>query len=477
MTRLFDVVIVGSGAAGVAASIEAVAVGSEVLVVDQLPYLGGTARISGGGTLAVGTKMQEEFGVKDSVEVAVNDWLNANGPDDRPWAEYYANRSLNEVYRWAERRGVPWDHLKPPEEGNSIPRRHYPRNGGLAMMEALIQSVKDRVEWRTSATCQSLIREDGRFSGINLLDSKSGRTEEIRARAVVFTTGGYCSNLDLILEFAPNLGRYRIMEGSGEGAKGLGHQILRRQDVAFTHLGHMCLYCYATPDYKDPQGRRGLVIRKIHGNIWVNAQGQRFHNEVDYGADRGTRAYMAQDPPQVWAILDSTMASHAEVADPDYRRGDEIFLEKVIELFDNSPYVKKHSTIEGLASKIGVNPTTLTDTVKTYNTYFEQNLKRDPQFDKPLTGLKPIDAPPFYAIQFFLLARKSLGGVATNLQGQVLTRNFTPIPGLYAAGELASPARCHIGYLGHTIGQCLLSGRLAGAGASRETGHGDGTLR
>jgi fumarate reductase flavoprotein subunit len=219
------------------------------------------------------------------------------------------------------------------------------------------------------------------------------------------------------------------------------------------------------------------VIRRIHGNIWVNAEGKRFHNEVDYGADRGTRAYMAQDPPRVWSLLDSAMVRNAEVVDPYYREGDAVFVDRVMELFDQSPYIKKDANIENLAPKIGVSPAALAETVRSYNRSFEQRLTHDPQFGKPLTGLTPLDHPPFYAVQFGLLARKSLGGAATNLRGQVLNRKLEPIPGLFAAGELASPAGCHIGYLGHTIGQCLLSGRLAGAGASSETGHGDGTLR
>ena len=87
-----DILIVGAGAAGVAAAIEAEQSGANVMLIDQLPYLGGAARVSGGGCIAVGTKLQASMGIQDTVEQAVSDWLACNGVDDEPWARYYLSR-------------------------------------------------------------------------------------------------------------------------------------------------------------------------------------------------------------------------------------------------------------------------------------------------------------------------------------------------------------------------------------------------
>ena len=467
-----DILIVGAGAAGVAAAIEAEQSGANVKLIDQLSYLGGAARVSGGGCIAVGTQLQASMGIQDTVEQAVSDWLGCNGVDDEPWARYYLSRSLKEVYMWGEDRGVLWEKLKSPEEGNSVSRRHYPFNAGEGLMDSLIEGVKGRIKWMTETMCRGLIMDDGRVVGINT--SNSSGEEEIRAKAVILTTGGFCSNLDLIQEYAPHLREYRIMEGSGEGSKGLGHVMLKEMDAIFPHLGEMCLYCYATPDYRDPTGKRGLVFRQIHENIWINAMGRRFHNEVEYGADKGTKAFMSQNPPKVWSILDERMARRAEVVDPYYREGGKVFAERVKELFDNSPHIIRAPTIEALAKKIEVPPDNLSETVRDYNSYFETQPAEDLEFGKPLEGLLPLTSPPFYAIHFLLLARKSLGGVGTNFHCQVMHKNQKPIPGLYAAGEIASIGGCHPGYLGHILGQCLLSGRMAGAWASNEAGYGEG---
>lgn len=105
-------------------------------------------------------------------------------------------------------------------------------------------------------------------------------------------------------------------------------------------------------------------------------------------------------------------------------------------------------------------------------------LRGDPDFGQPLADRRPSLAPPFYAFQFFPMARKSFGGVKTDLSCRVLDRHFEPIAGLFAAGELAGMAGGHIngkgGLEGTMFAPCLFSGRVAGAWAAREAGRGPG---
>ena len=90
----------------------------------------------------------------------------------------------------------------------------------------------------------------------------------------------------------------------------------------------------------------------------------------------------------------------------------------------------------------------------------------DPDFGRPLAGLKPIDEPPYYAIQFFAAGRKNLGGVRTNENCQVVRASGEPVAGLFAAGEVAGMAGGRIngqGALeGTMLGPSLYSGRVAG---------------
>ena len=130
-----------------------------------------------------------------------------------------------------------------------------------------------------------------------------------------------------------------------------------------------------------------------------------------------------------------------------------------------NPYVYKADTLEELAEKAGVNVKAFLKTVDTYNYYCETH---DAQFGKRESYLKPIVKAPFYATKFFPGAYGTLGGIKVNHYMEVITPDFQPIPGLYAAGT----DTCTIygdSYMfllpGNTMGYALNSGRMAGENA------------
>jgi predicted oxidoreductase len=249
----------------------------------------------------------------------------------------------------------------------------------------------------------------------------------------------------------------------------------------FTHMEHIWFYVYATPDYRDPQQRRGLVFRMTPGYIWFNQQGRRFHNESVTGGASATPALLAQNPPHAWALADTPMLAKVDVADPYYRRGDVIDRAKVQELLDNSPYIKKAATLEEVGKKTGVEDLeNFLAEIDEYNRCFDAGLEKEPKFGKSLKASKKFDTPPYYAIQIFPLARKNFGGVKTDLRCRVLNKYFEPIPGLFAAGEVAGMAGGHIngkaGLEGTMLGPSVFSGRVAGAWAANEAGFGPGFI-
>jgi predicted oxidoreductase len=172
------------------------------------------------------------------------------------------------------------------------------------------------------------------------------------------------------------------------------------------------------------------------------------------------------------------MTAKMEVADPYYRDGDKVRRDKVQELLDNSPYIKKANTLAELARKIEVDMESFLSTMERYDKAFDDGLEREPEFGKSLKLSKKFDTPPYYAVQLFPLARKNFGGVKTDLQCRVLNKYFEPIPGLYAAGEVAGMAGGHIngkaGLEGTMLGPSIFSGRVAGAWAAHEAGFGPG---
>ncbi len=474
-----DIAIVGSGGAGMAAGIEARDAGARVVAFEKAAEPGGAAKISGGGCFIVGSPMQKERGIEDTPDLAFDDWMKWGGPSaDAVWARYYIEHSLHDLYFWAEGLGAKWVHMM-PQEGNTVMRWTKTENNGLGLMTHLIEGFRARGGEIVSDTEITRIKLDGgRVTGIEGINAETGDKVDVTCKTVVVTTGGFNSNLDMILEIRPELANGKIMEGSGPGSTGSGHKLLSQVGGYLTHMENIWFYAYATPDYRDPNQRRGLAFRQVPGYIWVNQQGRRFHNEALSGGNSASPALLAQSPRHAWAIMDAPMRDNIAIADPYYRVGDEANREKIEELFNNSPFVKKAATLAELANEIDVDGPAFLDTVERYNEAFEQGLDNEPEFGKPLASSKKFDTAPYFAMQIFPLARKNFGGVKTDIGCRVLDKHFEPIQGLYAAGEVAGMAGGHIngsaGLEGTMLGPSIFSGRVAGGWAAHEAGHGGG---
>jgi predicted oxidoreductase len=474
-----DVAIVGGGGAGVAAGIEARDAGARVVAFEKDSGPGGAAIVSGGGCLIVGSPLQQQNGIHDTPDLAFKDWIAWGGPSaDEVWARYYIEHSLHDLYHWAESFGAKWADLK-EQEGNSVVRWTRTERNGLGLMTQLIAGLRAKGgEIVPDTEITALNVEDGRVTGLEGRNAKTGKPVSVQSKAVVIATGGFNSNLDMVLEFSPALGNHKILEGSGRNSTGSGHKMVRRVGGYLTHMDHNWFYAYATPDYRDPAQRRGLVFRQAPGYIWVNQQGRRFHNEAVSGGNSASPALMAQSPRHAWAIMDTPMTAPMEIADPYYRDGDKVARAKVVELLNNSPFIRKADTLAELATKMEVDAPTFLATVERYNQACAQRLEIEPEFGKPLKSSKAFDTPPYYAVQMFPLARKNFGGVKTDLQCRVLDKHFEPIVGHYAAGEVAGMAGGHIngraGLEGTMLGPSIFSGRVAGGWAAHEAGHGCG---
>ncbi len=474
-----DVAIIGGGGAGIPAAIEVARAGGKALVLEGAAECGGTAAISGGGCCIVGTPLQKAQGINDTPDMAFEDWVKwGGGQADEVWARYYLEHSLHDLYHWAENCGVKWVDMK-AQEGNRVLRWHRPDNNGLGLMTALIKTARSmpNITIMTATKAGKLNTESSRVAGLSA--TKDHQTFDIRSKTVVVATGGFNSNLDMVLEHRPEFRNFRVMEGSGFGATGEGHKMIGELGGYFTHMECIWFYVYATPDYRDPRQRRGLVFRMVPGYIWFNQQGRRFHNESRTGGASATPALLAQNPPHAWAIADTPMLAKIDVADPYYRRGDIIDRAKVEELLNNSPFIKKANTLEELGKQCGFEDRkNFLGEVEAYNKAFDAELDKDPKFGKSLKDSKKFDTPPYYAMQIFPLARKNFGGAKTDLHCRALNKYFEPIPGLYAAGEVAGMAGGHIngknGLEGTMLGPSIFSGRVAGAWAAHEAGFGPG---
>jgi predicted oxidoreductase len=468
-----DVVVAGTGGAGLAAAIEARRAGATVLMLDCDASFGGASVISGGGCFIVGTPLQAQHGIEDSVDAAYEDWLAWGGETvDREWARCYIERSRPDLYDWFEALGVRWTKLK-RQEGNRVLRWHQSPGGGREVTTALYDEARrlgvERWLWRTAA--EEIVLRDGGVAGLRVRHLDDGTTAAVRCRALVVATGGFMSDEAMVRRYNPRLEGVPILLGAAPNATGSGHRLIERAGGALSHMDAMWIYAYGTPDYRDPDGRRGILVREIRGSVWVNAQGRRFHNEGRQGPASATPALLAQTPPRAWAILDGAMLDGLELAHPSFRSGVTPDRKLVREYLEASPFVHFEATLDALAAALRVPAGVFADTIERYNAAIREGRSHDPDQHKPLDGLRPLEVPPFVAITFMPTTRKNLGGVKTTLRCEVVRPDGSPIPGLYAAGELAGMAGGHIngarGLEGTMLGPAIFSGRVAGRWAAR----------
>ena len=473
-----DVVIVGAGGAGMAAAYEAASAGASVIVAELDSTYGGTAALSGGGCFAVGTPLQKQKGFEDTPDLAFEDWIRwGQGEADEEWARYYIEHSLHDLYEWLESLGVVWQdvHLN---EGNSVPRWHSPQGFGKMLAIKLYEAAEKAgaKQWLFDLRIESILEKDGRAIGVSGSNRTTGENIEVFGKTVVMATGGFAGSRDAVKRYAPWLDGYDYYVAGNPSCTGEGHEMVKAAGGYLTHMDNVWIYVYATPDYKDTE--RGLVLRffpRAQG-IWLNARGKRFHNEDLSGGGSGTPAVLSQKPAFAWSLNDATAIRGMVVMDPAYTADFSRMHEKKLALLNESPFIVQADSLKALAPKMKVNPETLIETVDRYNESVAAG--KDAAFGRDVTGLKKIEKPPFYAIQFFPAVRKTIGGVKTNLKCQVLDKHFKPIPGLYAAGELAGMAGGHIqgkaSLEGTMLGPSIFSGRVAGAWAAREAGKGNG---
>jgi predicted oxidoreductase len=260
----------------------------------------------------------------------------------------------------------------------------------------------------------------------------------------------------------------RLLMGSGINSVGLGHRLAQNVGAALTRLDHQWNYVTGLPDPRFADGRRGLNAYN-KDSVWVNAEGKRFV------AERTSEKFslpivIRQTGATYWSVFDEAAKKSFWIAGSDW--GNFAVIDKLI--FGNKDLVKSAPTLDELARASGLPAQALSETVERYNRLVDAH--NDEDFGRFGPGKpyepKKIGTPPFYAVQFFPLTRKSMGGVAIDTACRVLDANERAIPGLYAAGELTGLAGINgkAGLEGTFLGPSIVTGRVAGRAALGELG-------
>ncbi|MDF2892389.1 MAG: fumarate reductase/succinate dehydrogenase flavoprotein domain protein [Clostridia bacterium] len=446
ITKEYDVVVVGAGAAGLAAAIEAAEQGAKVAVLEKMPMVGGSTVLSGGIVYGTGSELHKKAGVEDSVEELVKYWSErAEGQNDIEQLTFVAERS-GQTIDWLVKLGVQFGN--PAPTGTSpVPRAVTSTEHGAGIIKPLKTYAESKnVEFFMQTEAKDLITNDkGEVVGVKAVD-KEKNDISFMSKAVVLATGGFDRNPELVKKYATVAEGQSSFAGTGNSGDGLIMAEKLNADVV-THGG---VIGFRTVE-GEPAYTTDVCMLMWMPYLSVNKQGQRFVNEaIDYPLFY--EELVKQEDKVSYLIFDGNTYNPT--------------LDKAVE--KGSAFVA--DSLEELAQKAGINAEGLNATVKEYNEMVKTG--KDTKFGKDLTGHAAIEKPKYYALKVVPAILGTMTGVKTNLDTQVIDKSGNVISGLYAAGEVANGDFFNTIYpaSGTSIQMGLTFGRVAGTNAAKHTG-------
>ena len=553
-TRLddVDVIVVGAGLAGLTATAELADAGRRVLLIDQEPEgsIGGQAFWSLGGLFLVDSPEQRRVRIRDSFELAWQDWLGSaafDRPEDewpRRWARAYVEFATHEKRDWLRGMGVRvlpspgWAERgggSGSGHGNSVPRFHLTWGTGPGLIEPFVQRVRAAQE-RGLVVFAFRHRVDEIIVAGDSVEGVSGSvlapdpirrgqdsSREVvgefsaRAQAVLVSTGGIGHNFDLIRRNWPErLGPApkNLIAGVPAHVDGRMLEIAERAGANLIGRDRMWHYVEGIRNWNPIWSHHGIRILPGPSSLWLDATGKRLPVPLFPGFDTlATLEYIGQTGyDYTWFVLTRRMierefALSGSEQNPDVtgKSVPETFRSRVLpgvpgpvqKFMDHGVDFVVERDLDALVR--GMNA--LTDEPLLNRESIEREIvARDRQIENPFCKdlqvmairaarrylpdritrvavphrLLDPDAGPLIAVRLNILTRKTLGGLQTDLGGNVLRPTGDPIPGLYSAGEVAGfgGGGMH-GYNaleGTFLGGCLFSGRTAGQAITKKLG-------
>ena len=487
-----DIVIVGAGGAGMTAALTATSEGKSVVIVESQPVVGGNSVRATGGMNAGKTVYQDEneFGESAGVEktlktaaekYADNATITALAKTvSEQWAAYQADpkgyfdsvelmeldtmiggKGLNnpelvetlcsnsaDAIDWLDEHGITL-HSVSSFGGASVKRIHRPVDGdgktvsvGSYMIPLLQENCdKAGVQTLLNTTATEILTDaNGAAVGVKATGA-SGETVTVNAKAVVLATGGFGANLDMVVEYKPELKGF--MTTNAAGAQGQGIEMATAIGADTVDMDQIQIHptVEANTAALITEGLRG------DGAVLINAEGKRFIDEVGT-RDVVSAAEIAQTGSYSWLVVDQAMVDASSVIQGYIKKG----------------YTVTGETYEELGKAMGVDEAAFAETMNTWNGYVEA--KNDPDFGRT-SFANPLNTAPYYAIKVTAGVHHTMGGLKINTNTEVLKADGSVIPGLFAAGEVTGGVHGANRLGGNAVADFTVFGRIAGAAASK----------
>jgi fumarate reductase flavoprotein subunit len=426
-----DIVVIGAGAAGLSAALEARRNGAEVIVVEKMDITGGNTIRSSGAFNVAGHKLQIEADkgrkdVEDFIKFTMTGGHDMNDPD---LVRYMIENSAG-IVDWITEVGF---EARIGETYQSFTVPGY-APGLIIGLQEYFEEQGGTVMLSTKAT--EIILKDGSAAGI-IAEGADGGKVTINADAVIIAAGGYGANLDWIAELDPNLKGF--VTNNHPGATGDGIVMAQAVGAAVRDLNEIQTH----PTVHVPTATMMTEGCRNAGGILVNTSGKRFTNEVNY-RDIVSEAILSQDQGFAYLIINQ------EIVDSNGN----------IQGYYDIGVLQKFDTIADLAKFMSVEENVLQETMDKWNKAVAE--ENDPEFESKFSWIRDLSVGPWYSVAVSPGIHHTMGGIVINTNAEVISTEGQVIPGLFACGEVTGGVHGGNRVGGNAILDCLVFGKTAG---------------
>lgn len=435
----YDVVIVGSGGAGLTSAIQAYELGLSPVILEKMDKIGGNTNRASSGMNAAETFVQLNHHIVDSFQEFYDETFIGGGKQNDPELLKFFTEHGALAIDWLDQHGLKLDDLT-ITGGMKTMRTHRPSSlmpiGGYLVTELLKYVEKYQIPLFDNVKVTDILSANGQVTGIK---AESDREIEIKTSAVILATGGFGAGKDLLAQYRSDLLNLRTT--NQPGATGDGIKLAQKLGAQLVDMEQVQVH----PTVQQDTPHAYLIGEAVRGEgaILVNNNGTRFVNELD------TRKNVTQ------AIDDLDGTGAYLIFDTDIRKR-----VKAIEFYDHVGLVKTGQTLSQLAAEIKVDANELEKTVANWNQAVKA--QQDSEFNRTTGMERDISDGPFFAIHIAPAVHYTMGGLKINDKTQVLNTDNKIIKGLFAAGEIAGGLHGNNRIGGNSIAETVVFGRQAG---------------
>ncbi|MDR2679955.1 MAG: flavocytochrome c [Tannerella sp.] len=421
-----DIVIIGSGGAGLSAAIEAANKGAKIIVVEKNPLAGGNTNLANGMSTAKPKEgMTEEESIEAFFKRTMEGGHNLNNPE---LVRVLASKSI-EASEWIT--------------GLEANIRHFDNTQttfGAHLVDILKKNCDlSGVDFRLNTKATAILTEENKIKGIEV-ETTNGKHYKIYAKAVIIASGGFGANENLIIKYNPALEGFSTTNQSG--ATGDALQLVENLNVALVDMEQIQTHPTVVAGQKTTitEGIRGM------GAILINHEGKRFVNEIAT-RDVVSKAILENKSKTAFLIFDSAIVQKAKLAAQ----------------YISEDYVVEAASVELLAEKTGINVSETKNTIEKYNLSAKKRI--DNEFGRQ-GRMVPLESSPYYAVEVTPAIHYTMGGLKINKNAEVIDNEGEIISGLYAAGEVTGGIHGANRLGGNSITNIIVFGRIAGQKAA-----------